>query len=372
VKKGLEFAWVRGGWDANKDGVMEGVQHNTYDVEFYGPNPLCGVYYLGALRAAEEMARAAGDGAAATEYRRLFDSGRTWIDANLFNGEFYIQKVQGFEPSAIAPNLRGTMGSDDTQRPSYQAGDGCLADQLLGQYLADVAGLGDLLSGPQMGKALQSIFRYNYRKSLADHDSVQRTYALNDEAALLLCDYGKAQRPYIPFPYYAEAWTGVEYSTASLMMFRGMVEQGAQIFDDVRARFDGERRNPWDEPEYGHHYSRAMAAWSGVLALSGFRHHTPSGALTAVPRTGNGSFHCFWASGTGWGTYTLSPVRFELKVMHGKLAVRSCEIPRRSERITARLNGRVVAHTAETLGERSVLQFGEEQLLNENDELIFQ
>jgi uncharacterized protein (DUF608 family) len=46
VKRGLEFAWIPGGWDANRDGVMEGVQHNTYDVEFYGPNPLCGIYYL--------------------------------------------------------------------------------------------------------------------------------------------------------------------------------------------------------------------------------------------------------------------------------------------------------------------------------------
>jgi len=27
--------------------VLDGVQHNTYDVEFYGPNPLCGVYDLG-------------------------------------------------------------------------------------------------------------------------------------------------------------------------------------------------------------------------------------------------------------------------------------------------------------------------------------
>jgi uncharacterized protein (DUF608 family) len=58
MKKALEFAWFPGGWDGNRDGVMEGVQHNTYDVEFYGPNPMCGIYYLGGLRAGEEMARA--------------------------------------------------------------------------------------------------------------------------------------------------------------------------------------------------------------------------------------------------------------------------------------------------------------------------
>ena len=56
ARRALEFAWIPGGWDANRDGVMEGVQHNTYDVEFCGPNPLCGVWDLWALRAAGEMA----------------------------------------------------------------------------------------------------------------------------------------------------------------------------------------------------------------------------------------------------------------------------------------------------------------------------
>src|SRR5581483_11293292 len=33
IQKAIAFAWIPGGWDANRDGVMEGVQHNTYDVE---------------------------------------------------------------------------------------------------------------------------------------------------------------------------------------------------------------------------------------------------------------------------------------------------------------------------------------------------
>jgi non-lysosomal glucosylceramidase len=145
VKKALEFAWVKGGWDADRDGVLEGAQHNTYDVEFYGPNPQCGVYYLAALRAGEEMARAVGDGAGAAEYRRLFENGRKWIDANLFNGEYYIQQVRGVRKDQIAPALMSTMGSENTEQPEYQMGAGCLVDQLIGQYLADVAGLGPLL-----------------------------------------------------------------------------------------------------------------------------------------------------------------------------------------------------------------------------------
>ena len=116
VKRAIAFAWIEGGWDADRDGVLEGVQHNTYDIEFFGPNPLCGIYYLGALRAVEEMAGAMGDEGTRAEVRRLFESGRAWIDANLFNGEYYIQQVKGQPREQIAPALLNTMGSDRTRR----------------------------------------------------------------------------------------------------------------------------------------------------------------------------------------------------------------------------------------------------------------
>jgi non-lysosomal glucosylceramidase len=122
VKKALEFAWVPGGWDANRDGVLEGVQHNTYDVEFYGPNPMCGIYYLGALRAGVEMAQAVGDNSSAGVYERLFEHGREWIDANLFNGEYYVQQVRGFRRDEIAPNLVSDMGSENPKSRSIRSG----------------------------------------------------------------------------------------------------------------------------------------------------------------------------------------------------------------------------------------------------------
>jgi len=142
AKRAIEFSWIPGGWDADKDGVMEGCQHNTYDVEFFGPNPLCGVYYLGGLRASEEMARAVGDNASADTYRRLFEQGSKWIDANIFNGEYYYQKIQGIPSGKIAKGLTVGMGGADTEKPDFQVGDGCLVDQLIGQYLACVCASG--------------------------------------------------------------------------------------------------------------------------------------------------------------------------------------------------------------------------------------
>ncbi len=376
ARRALEFAWIPGGWDANRDGVMEGVQHNTYDVEFYGPNPLCGIYYLGALRAAEEMARAAGDPSGAQVYRALFEKGSRWIDANLFNGEYYIQKVRGFRPDEIAKNLRSDMGSADTENPEYQAGAGCLVDQLLGQYLADAGGLGALVSPDHIRAALQSIYRYNMKRSLADHDNVARTYALNDESAVVICDYGKAERPRIPFPYYPESWTGQEYPLAALMMRWGMVDEGVGIVRNARLRYDGEKRNPWDEAECGHHYARAMSAWSTVLAMNGFRYDGAGASVVAVPPAAGAGFQCIWATGTGWGTFSLrqasSAGAFAMKVMGGTVALRSCEIAAAGSTAKVNSSGRTIANVVDRRDDRAIVTFNETLRIPANGEVTIE
>jgi len=342
IKRGLEFAWIPGGWDPRRTGVMEGVQHNTYDVEFYGPNPLGGIYYLGGLRAAEEMARALGETAAADEYRELRLKGRDFIDGNLFNGEYYVQQVRGVPRSEIAPATIGDMGAEHTEQPEFQLGDGCLADQLIGQYLADVAGLGPLLDPGHIRKTLQSIQKYNYRAQLFDHDSVQRVYALNDEPALLVCDYGKVKRPRIPFPYYQEAWTGIEYLVAAQFIHAGMLREGLAAIENVRRRYDGERRNPWDEPECGHHYARAMSAWSSVVEWSGFQYHAPAKSVTLEPKSTGQPFRSFWSTGMGWGMFSVAANRAEVEVREGTLPVRSVRLARRVTSV--KVAGAAVAH----------------------------
>jgi uncharacterized protein (DUF608 family) len=325
IRKAIEFAWAPGGWDANRDGVMEGVQHNTYDVEFYGPNPQCGIYYLAALRACEEMATVVGEQDFAKECHRLFLSGSQWIDANLFNGSFYVQDVRGYRNDQIAASLRSDMGASDPEHPEYQVGKGCLVDQLVGQYLADVCGLGPLLNPAHIRTTLNSIHKYNYKRTLFDHESVQRTFALNDESAIVICDYATAPRPRIPFPYFAEVMTGFEYTAATHMVFAGMVRDGTECISSIRQRYDGERRNPWDEAECGHHYARAMAAWSGILAYSGFRYHAPTQSLFINPANGRTDFRSIWSTGSGWGVFHITDAAIVLRVHSGVLELKSCK-----------------------------------------------
>lgn len=108
----LEYAWVQ--WDLNKDGLLTEPHHNTLDLEFHGPETLCGSIYQASLLAAERIAYYLGDKESAQEYRRVFESGKKKTDELLFNGEYYHQKILNPE----AP---------------YQFGPGCISEQLIGQ-----------------------------------------------------------------------------------------------------------------------------------------------------------------------------------------------------------------------------------------------
>jgi non-lysosomal glucosylceramidase len=301
VRKAVEFCWIPGGWDEDRDGVMEGCQHNTMDVEYYGPNPQMGLWYLGALRAAEEMARHLGEEDFALECRRLFESGSRWIDINLWNGEYYEHRV--VPPRSredVAPGLLVGMGSAEVTKPDYQLAAGCLVDQLVGQFVANVCGLGPLVDQAHARAALRSILRYNMRPVLWSHFNNMRAFAVADESALVMADYPR-ERPAKPFPYFGEAMTGFEYTAAVGLMQEGMEEQGLRVVRAVRGRYDGARRNPFDEAECGHHYARAMASWAAVLALTGFRWSAVTGTLELAPRPGR---H-FWSNGSAWGTFDL-------------------------------------------------------------------
>jgi uncharacterized protein (DUF608 family) len=307
ARQALEFCWIPGGWDADRDGVMEGCQHNTMDVEYFGPNPQMGAWYLGALRAGEEMARHLGDTEFADTCRELFERGSRWMDEHLFNGEYYEHEVRPPEPgSTIADGLQVGMGAQDLSEPALQLGAGCLVDQLVGQFTAHVCGLGYLLDREHVGATMASIMRYNFQDGFYDHFNHMRSFVLGDEAGLLMATYPLGRRPERPFPYYTEVMTGFEYAAAIGMVYEGLVDDGLRCIDAIRDRYDGRKRSPFNEAECGHHYSRAMASWAVIPALSGFHYSAVSQELALAPRWQPGDFRCVWAVPSGWGVVTQS------------------------------------------------------------------
>lgn len=309
VKRALSYAWIPGGWDANRDGVMEGSQHNTMDVNYYGPNPQMGFWYLGALRAAEEMARAMNDLEFARSCRSLFESGSAWMDEHLFNGAYYEQQI--CDPGTFRPL---DMQDPDCVLPEYQLGCGCLVDQLVGQYMAHICDLGYLADRGHIRTTLESVLRYNRVDDFQGLFNNMRSYVFGKERGLQMAAWPKG-RLKVPFPYFSEVMTGFEYCAAVGMIYEGMVDEGVECIADIRARYDGLKRNPFSEPECGHHYARAMASWSAVLALSGFHYSAVERtmAFTATP----GRY--FWSNGYAWGVCDISPDTVRLTLRYGTL-----------------------------------------------------
>ena len=106
--------------------------------------------------------------------------------------------------------------------------------------------------------------------------------------------------------------TGFEYSAASLMLFQGMADHGLECIAGIRRRYDGVRRNPWDEAECGHHYARAMAVWTGVLVASGFQYRGADGFLRVTPRIEHAAFRSFWSDRNRLGNILAGAPRVRL------------------------------------------------------------
>ena len=329
VKKVLSFAWEEKSWDGNQDGVMEGSQHNTMDVNYFGPNPQMGFWYMGALRAAEEMALAMHDKAFARKCRTLFEKGSRWMDDNLFNGEYYEHRITDPETFEFLD-----MDDPGVELPDFQLGRGCLVDQLVGQYMAHICGLGYLGDKEHIRTTLGSIMRYNFLPDFSRHFNNMHTFVYGGEAGLLMASWPKG-RLEVPFPYFGEAMTGFEYCAAVGMMYEGMTDEGLRCFQAVRDRFDGAKRNPFDEPECGHHYARAMASWAGIIALSSFHY---SGIDRHISFTGTPGRY-FWSNGYAWGLCNVQPDgSATLSVLHGTLSVDKVTIGGRTVKQKLTLN----------------------------------
>ena len=313
VKKALSYAWVEKGWDGNQDGVMEGSQHNTMDVNYFGPNPQMQFWYMGALRAAEEMATAMKDKAFAKKCHELFIKGSAWTDANLFNGEYYEHKI-------TSPDTFEFLDMEDpnVNIPDYQLGRGCLVDQLVGQYMAHICGLGYLGDKEHIKTTLKSIMKYNYVEGIGKCFNNMRSFALGDENALLMASWPHG-RLEVPFPYFGECMTGFEYCAATGMLYEGLTEDGLKCVKAIRDRYDGVWRNPFNEPECGWHYARSMASWSTILALSDFHYSGVDKTMNFTSKPGR----YFWSDGYAFGTCEVSGSSVELKVLKGSLELKS-------------------------------------------------
>ncbi len=328
-------------WDPNHNGVLSEPHHNTYDIEFWGPEPLCSSFYLGALKAMTLMGKALIDNDPL--YQELLDKGQKHVNDQLYNGEYFYQHVQWKDLKAKNPISVMSIGGGYSEEaieilkkegPKYQYGKGCLSDGVLGAWLAQISGVGVILDEDKVKSHLQSVYKYNFRKDLSEHANPQRPgYAVGNEGGLLLCSWPKGDEPSLPFPYSNEVWTGIEYQVASHLITKGMVDEGLQIVRTARLRYDGRIRNPFDEYECGHWYARAMSSYALLQALGGARYDAMDKILYLKPAI-KGDFRTFISTATGYGTVGIKDGKPFCEVVSGKIPFEKIEYTAKSKEQT--------------------------------------
>ncbi|UCG49415.1 MAG: hypothetical protein JSU94_06455 [Phycisphaerales bacterium] len=317
-------------WDPRRKGVLEEPHHNTYDIEYWGPEGHCTSFYLGALAAAIEMGAAAADDV--SQYRELLAKGKTFLETELYNGDYFYQKIQTqrlnakFTPldvSANGPGYRDIVQALNTEGPKYQYGTGCLSDGVLGFWMARVCGLGEIADQSKVASHLKSVHKYNLRYDLTDHSNPQRpAFAAGADGGLLLCTWPRGGKLSLPFVYSDEVWTGIEYQVASHMMIEGMVPEGLEIVRLCRDRYDGRIRNPFNEYECGHWYARALSSYALIQGLTGVRYDAVDKTLYIDSKIG-GNFRSFFSAAGGFGAVGLKNGRPFLNMKMGSLDVRN-------------------------------------------------
>ena len=259
--------------DKDKDGLLEGGQHNTLDASWYGPMGWISSLYIGAMAAGKEMAVEVGDITFAEKCDVLIQKGRENMVSRLYNGEYFIHEVDSNHPEAINSN------------------DGCHIDQVLGQSFASQYGISERIVPEQEAKsALEAIWKYNFAPDAylyqKNHEPIKgaRIYATEGEAGTIMCTWPKSDGDKVAVPgmdtrdtnsnvwlgpgaYFDEAMNGFEYQVATHMIWEGMLEKGLATARAVHDRYHPLMRNPYNEIECSDHYSRSMASYGVFLAV---------------------------------------------------------------------------------------------------------
>jgi len=283
-------------YDPEGKGVIEGEQFNTYDISLFGKNSFIGGLYLAALKSCEKMAILKDDDTLLSDCLKRFETGKKIYDETLWNGEYWLQEY------------------DETSKLMFQYGDGCLSDQLFGQFWADMLDLEQIFSKNKVLKTLESIMRYNFKENLKNFKQQPRVFASEWDGGLLNCTWPKGNRPKVPLLYSDEVWTGIEYEVASLMIANNLIENALKIIRAVRKRYDGNYRNPWNEIECGDHYIRALSSWRLYESSIGFFWDAINSKMKLLPIINESECQGLIITSECWGKFQILKNNEEIRV----------------------------------------------------------
>ena len=270
------------GLDSDADGLVNDHPHalpgeiwpanQFYDVwPWHGTSAYVAGIWLATLRCAEAMAERLGDRAFAHDCQVWFKQGSESFDTKLWNGEYY--------------RVYSAPESDDVSDVS-------LANQLMGEWCARVAGVESVFPPDRRTSALAAIVRLNVAAGAAvivngvnpdgtPHHS-RADGQENDHAA--------------------GCFVGENLCAAMTLLYANRPDEGIEIARRIYEALALRHRMPWDHyciidpsdghPIWGSDYYSNLVIWAMPMALAGqdiSQFAAPGGLLTRLLQTGAAS-----------------------------------------------------------------------------------
>jgi len=289
VQKALDY--VLRERDKDGDGLpdMEGIMCSYDNFAMYGVSSFVAGQWLAAVALAAKAATLLGDDEGGRRYAAVLEKGRAVFEQRLWNGHYY----------RLYNDEGGARGTKD---------EGCMTDQLLGQWAAHLAGLGHLFDPRRVRTAARHVMKANYH---ADQGLRNCSWPgdgyLHDVDKDTWVDQANT------------CWTGTELAFAGLLIQEGLVDEGLMVVRNVDDRY-----RHWgmyfDHQEFGGHYYRPMSAWGIVNALTGLS--LMDGAITFDPKIKQRPCRLLWVTPDGYGHIEMRAKTAVVTVIAGSLKAR--------------------------------------------------
>jgi uncharacterized protein (DUF608 family) len=357
IKKAMNYVIEE--HDKDKDGwLSDRTKHTTYDASMTGNPSYLSSLYLAALVASEKMALIANDKAQADEWKSIAEKSAKKQDNELWNGE-YFQQIRG-------------------EKPATDYEDGCHSDQLLGQWWADQLGLGSLYPDYKIKSANEAILKYNFKSTLEDYYQGHRTFALPEEAGMVVTTWPRNPRTKYASRYSGEVWTTFEYTIGSQLIKYGKLQDALTVLRSGYKRYDGKYRtgytgrwgnfgfsgNPFGDDECGQFYGRALSQWSVMLAVQGFDYNGPEGIIGFNPKWKPENHQSFFTVSKGWGVFNQKRAQNvqenSIRLDYGTLSLNTINLNKGfdvGKNINVALNGKKLNVTPKKEGDTVTITF---------------
>jgi hypothetical protein len=286
---------------------MEGIMCSYDNFPMYGLASYIQSQWLYALAQARVAARVMGEPEAEASYAGIFERGKHALDAQLWNGHYFRLYKNTATAAGVGP---GVPAVDE----------GCLTDQIVGQWLSHLSGLGYFTDPQKVRSALSAILQRSFTPGIG-----LRNCSWPGDAFL-------HESPYDIWVDQANTpWTGVELAFASFLIYEGLVEEGTKVIHEVDQRYRRARLY-WNHQECGGHYYRALSAWTILNAFLGLTIQLDQ--LGFHPKISGDSFKLFFAHNGATAHFSKRGKSVRLEVRSGTIKVRriilghSCQLRR--------------------------------------------